>query len=221
MASLIALFVLVSFVYMVVTAGGVAYELTGMDRATARFQALSAFTGTGFTTTESRKAIDTPLRRRITTWLIVLGWVSAVSVVAALIETFDVDTVTHAIRNFGLGFAFFAGGWYAFLGRGYDVLLMDFMRRYLMPRLTQVEVPQEALFKYRRGFGIARIEVPDGSHCVGKTLRELHLPKQQLQVLLVEHEDQSIAVPGAEEVIHAGAHLVLFGRLAKIEKIFR
>lgn len=221
MASLIALIVIFCFIYVFVTAGAVAYELTGMDRTSARFQALSAFTGTGFTTTESRKALATPLRRRITTWLIVTGWVSGVSVVAALIEAVDVATVTHAARNFGIGVGFLVVAWYVFRWRGYDLMLMDVLRRYLVPRLTQVEVPQEALFQYQRGFGIARIEVPPDSTCIGRTLRELHLPEHQLQILLIEHEDQTVAVPGADERLHEGAHLVVFGRLSRIERVFR
>lgn len=70
---LVLLVVTVFTAYIVVIAGSAAYELTGLDRETAHFQSLSAFTGTGFTTGASERVVNTPTRRRITLGLMVLG----------------------------------------------------------------------------------------------------------------------------------------------------
>ena len=53
--------------------GSIALEATGMERRKARFQALSAMTGTGFTTGEAESVVNHPKRRRIVTWLILMG----------------------------------------------------------------------------------------------------------------------------------------------------
>jgi len=51
----------------------VAFVLTGMSQEAARFQARSALTGTGFTTTESESVVGHPVRRRIVMALMLLG----------------------------------------------------------------------------------------------------------------------------------------------------
>ena len=53
--------------------GSIALEKTGMARSKARFQALSALTGTGFTTREAESIVSHPRRRGIATWLIFIG----------------------------------------------------------------------------------------------------------------------------------------------------
>ena len=50
--------------------------MTGMDRKRAVFQALSAFSGTGFTTKEAEFVVNHPVRRRVIIWLMILGkWI--------------------------------------------------------------------------------------------------------------------------------------------------
>ena len=42
-----------------------ALSLTGLSWEAAKFQARSAFTGTGFTTSEAERVVDHPVRRRV------------------------------------------------------------------------------------------------------------------------------------------------------------
>src|SRR3954452_5468775 len=48
-------------------------EATGMSKPAARFQARSAFTGSGFTTRESESVVDHPVRCKVVMWLMLLG----------------------------------------------------------------------------------------------------------------------------------------------------
>ena len=59
------LVILVSF--LIIRAAAIALMMTGMDEKRAKFQALSAFSGTGFTTKEAESVINNPKRRRIVT----------------------------------------------------------------------------------------------------------------------------------------------------------
>jgi Trk-type K+ transport system membrane component len=88
MTSVIILAVIVVVALLVVRAGTVALELTGMERDKAWFQALSAFTTTGFTSRESEEIMRYPARRKIITVLIVVGYAGSVSVIATLVSTF-------------------------------------------------------------------------------------------------------------------------------------
>jgi Trk-type K+ transport system membrane component len=59
--------------FLIVRAAALALMMTGMDRNRAVFQALSSFSGTGFTTKEAERVINHPKRRKIITWLMILG----------------------------------------------------------------------------------------------------------------------------------------------------
>jgi len=50
--------------FIVVRIGAIAFELTGLEWSLAKFQALSCFTGTGFTTKEAELITGHPQRRR-------------------------------------------------------------------------------------------------------------------------------------------------------------
>src|SRR4030042_6411101 len=58
--------------------GSIALEATGMERRKARFQAMSALTGTGFTTREAEDIVGHPKRRLVAGWLMFLGSVGII-----------------------------------------------------------------------------------------------------------------------------------------------
>lgn len=53
--------------------GSISLEATGLERAVARFQALSALSGAGFTSTQSELIVEHQTRRKIISYLIFLG----------------------------------------------------------------------------------------------------------------------------------------------------
>jgi len=70
----VALLVLVIVASVVVVRfGAVLLELTGMPWEQAKFQSLSAFSNSGFTTREAEDVMRHPVRRRIVTYLIIIG----------------------------------------------------------------------------------------------------------------------------------------------------
>ena len=67
MTAVISFLVVLFISLLVVRIAGVALTVTGMPREAARFEARSAWSGTGFTTTQSEQIVRHPLRRRIVT----------------------------------------------------------------------------------------------------------------------------------------------------------
>ena len=63
MIAALTLLVVLTLSIVVVRAGAVALRLTGIPEEVARFQARSAFTGAGFTTSESEAIVNHPVRR--------------------------------------------------------------------------------------------------------------------------------------------------------------
>lgn len=74
-----------------------ALQRTGLPRDVASFQAQSAFSGVGFTTSESEYVVNHPVRRRIIRLLILMGSAGVSGVIATLILTFVGQTREGAI----------------------------------------------------------------------------------------------------------------------------
>ena len=77
--------IFVSFV--VVRIGAIAFELTGLEWSLAKFQSLSCFTGTGFTTKEAELITGNPQRRKIASVLMVLGNAGLVILIASFVSS--------------------------------------------------------------------------------------------------------------------------------------
>jgi Trk-type K+ transport system membrane component len=85
MISVISLLVVLTLSILVTRIATVALTHTGLSQESAKFQARSAFTGVGFTTNESEKVVNHPLRRRILLLLMLLGNAGVVTAVSSLI----------------------------------------------------------------------------------------------------------------------------------------
>ncbi len=103
MAAVISLNVVVTLGLLVTRIATVALTMTGMSVDHARFQARSAFTGTGFTTSEAEAVVGHPARRRIVMALMLVSGAGAVSVLGALILSFaGVDSTAGGLRRAGV-----------------------------------------------------------------------------------------------------------------------
>lgn len=76
----------------------VALSMTGLSQQVAKFQARSAFTGTGFTTSEAEKVVNHPVRRQIIMLLMIIRSAGLVTIIISLILSLagsakDVDII--------------------------------------------------------------------------------------------------------------------------------
>jgi len=222
MTAIFPLMVVMAISWVIVQVGAVMYELTGVERQAARFQSLSAFTGTGFTTREAEEVLALPIRRRITKRLMVLGYAGMASVLATVLNSIEVESVKDSAINIAVIALVFTSVWYVLHHHGRLVWFTDFLRRMLMKRMTSDVVPHEELFDYSRGYGITRIEIPRGSRVVGKRLRDLDLRAHRLQILAIEESKhgEPIPVPHPDTVLYHRQHLLLYGYLAEVQEVF-
>ena len=100
MIALISLLIVILFSIIVIRIGAVALEMTGLSKETAAFQAQSAFSGTGFTTSESEYVVSHPVRRRIIRILIFVGNAGVASAIATLVLTFVGQSKEEATIRF-------------------------------------------------------------------------------------------------------------------------
>lgn len=133
MGAALSIFVLLSLSAFVVRVASVALRLTGLDESSARFQSLSAYTGTGFTTLEAEALVNYPVRRKIITLLMIIGNVGLVSVFATLVASLvHTDGNTQAVLE---QLAWLAAGlalvWFLILNKWADRLLCSAIGRVL------------------------------------------------------------------------------------------
>ncbi len=81
----LTLLVLLAVSLTVVRSAGVGLRLTGLPQQTAKFQAISALTGTGYTTSESEASMHHPVRRRILIMLMLTGHLGVVTLASTVI----------------------------------------------------------------------------------------------------------------------------------------
>ncbi|TDL74871.1 hypothetical protein E2L08_15780 [Palleronia sediminis] len=84
MIAIFSLLLVIVLSLLIVRIGTIALTMTGLTEEVARFQALSAFSGAGFTTDEAEQVVAGPARRRIIGMLIRAGSVGIVTAISTL-----------------------------------------------------------------------------------------------------------------------------------------
>jgi Trk-type K+ transport system membrane component len=89
---LLLLAAIVLIILAIIKLGSIAFQLTGMEPKIAMFQALSAFTNTGFTTRAAEDVVQHRKRRVIASVLMIVGYIGIVGVIVTLIRSFAVES---------------------------------------------------------------------------------------------------------------------------------
>lgn len=98
MGAALTIAILFALSFAIVRIAAVAMRLTGLPENVARFQCISALTGTGFSTTESELIVNYPVRRRILVALMIAGNLGLVSIAGPFIVSFvDAERVPGAM----------------------------------------------------------------------------------------------------------------------------
>ena len=213
-----ALVVIIMSVVAVIV-GGVALRMTGLDGRRATFQAVSAFTGTGFTTKEAESVVEDDRRRRIVMVLMVLGNAGLVSVLATLVGGF----VKLKAENVPIHLAIFLGGIAIVLivvsRRGLMRRFNDWIERRLARTSMFEQRPMEEVLRLGQGYGVADVRVLAESPLAGKVLAEAGLTKQNILVLAIARARQILPSPKAEDKILPGDRLICYGLLKSIRAV--
>jgi hypothetical protein len=216
--ALLFLFIIISF--FIVRVGAVALELTGLDRNKARFQSLSAFTGTGFTTRESEMITAHPQRRKIITMVMILGNAGIISVIAtfilSLVSTRGVIMPSVTL----LGIILFVLIFYIIVTRrGVQRILTQKIRENLISHMDLERVAVEEILHQAEGHGIAIVEMTPRNPLVGNSLATSGLREQGIMVLSIERAGAVVPAPQAQELIRSGDRLVCYGLLNNIRAL--
>ncbi len=215
MTSVLTLIVLVSISFLVTRFATMALIHTGLSKQSAQFQARSAFTGTGFTSRESERVVNHPVRRRIIMVLMLLGNVGIVSFLGTLVLTFvdNQDGATEWAKKIGTLVIGLSLLWALSKSKWVDKALSKWMH-YLLDKYTDIKVRDYAGILHLSGeYEITEMLVDSNHWMVGKSLRALNLRQEGLNLIGVEREEGNyIGLPNGDTLIKEGDTLILYGR---------
>ena len=222
-APIITVFIVILLSMVVTRVATIALTLTGMSRQAARFQARSALTGAGFTTTESESEVNHPVRRRIVMTLMLMGSAGIVTVLASVMLTFA-STASRDTGSSTLALLALVAGTLTLLGlmklRPVDRALSRVIRLALR-RFTDLDIRDyAALLEIHGGYAVSELLVDERDWIAGHTLAQLRLNAEGVMVLGVQQVDGTyVGAPDGDTRIDAGDVLVLYGQGEQIAEL--
>lgn len=224
MGAALSMFVLLSLSVLVIRVASVALRFTGLTNTSARFQALSAFTGTGFTTSEAETIVNFPVRRRIVSVLMIIGNMGLVTVFATLVVSLvqtegDVGAVVAQLIWLTAGLAML---WFLMLNKTADRILCKFIGRILQATTFLGNRTFHRLLQIGDGYSVC--EHPLASHWVDEKgdIVDAELAALELSVLAIRSPNGEVSVRDRQRgPVDASDTVVLFGRDAGHEELGR
>lgn len=220
MVAIGSLLVLVGLSLVVTRIATLILVATGMSRTTARFQARSALTGAGFTTTESEQVVGHPIRRRVIMALMLVGNVGIVASAGTLILGFNHGSAGQSGITAGelvVGLFLLV---YVSRSRRIDRRLTRLIFRGLRRYTALLRRDVDSLVELADHYAVCEVFVRPGDWVAGRMLGELDLGAEGLQVLGLKEPSQPYrSAPGPESVVAAGSTLVLYGNLDHIGEL--
>jgi hypothetical protein len=209
--------ILVSFI--VVRIGGFALQLTGIDPEVARFQALSAFSGTGFTTREAERVVGHRTRRRIVTILIILGNAGLVTIIATLVASF---TQVSGYTWFFIRLAIIVGGIFGLyqliIRSNVGQRILDRLQRPLMNRILREAPAVEEIFHVEKDWAISLVMIKGSSKSIGLSVADI-TAEGDIEILGIDRADTYLTRPSLDDKIMKGDRLLIYGNRKSVRRM--
>jgi hypothetical protein len=221
MIAIISLFTILVLSILITRVASVALIHTGLSRETARFQARSAFTGVGFTTKESEKVVNHPVRRKILHLLMLIGNAGIITAMSSLILSFIniensssfVPRIILLVTGLVVLFGIASSKW---VDRHLSNLISRALKRYTLLEIHDYY----SLLRLSRDYRVTELGIDANDWVTNKPLKEIRLREEGVMVLGITREDGSyIGAPNGETKILPGDSLILYGRVAVIEDL--
>ena len=212
MIAALTLFAVLTLSVLVIRTGAVALRLTGLPEEPARFQARSAFTGTGFMTSESEAIVNHPVRRRIVSFLMTIGSFGFVSVLATVVVSLVGSSGSEGalMRQLLWLAAVLLALWFVVLNPIADRVICDVIDR-LLARTEGFGGRKPArLLQLPAGHGVTQILVHPESGLAGRQVREL--VANGVVILGLQREDGTyVNLPRDGEEVRPADEIFFYG----------
>ncbi len=220
-AAIVALLIAILVGLLITRFATAALVATGLSRQYARFQARSAFTGVGFTTSEAEKVVNHPIRRRVILTLMLLGNAGIATLIATLLLGFSQSGAGEAVQRglvLAVGLAII---WLLAASSWVDQRVRRLLAK-LLGKFGDLEVRDYAgLLKVGADYDIGELAVRQKDWIAGRSLAEVGLRDEGVIVLGVERDGMYLGTPDGDSVICSGDTLVVYGRREVLEELDR
>ena len=191
MIAAVTLFLVVALSALITKVATIALTYTGLSTQSARFQARSAYTGAGFTTSESEKIMNHPVRRKIIFNLMLVGNAGIVTVMSSLILTFVLpDTLSSKLYGLGIVVVGMVLIWLAIKSKWVDRGLSKMIDR-MLKKYTDLEIQDyAAVLHLKDDYKISEKRIDEDDWLANKTLKELELRKEGITILGIDRDNE-------------------------------
>ena len=223
--------------FIVVRVGAIAFQLTGLEWSLAKFQSLSCFTGTGFTTKEAELITSSYQRRRIATTLMILGHAGLVALIATFANSINPGSMAAGIQipvlskllpptilaaaNLVIIVAVVYFTFKFFTRTRFARRITEFLRERVARKEIISAVSFEELAVVTGGYGVSRIQVGSQSTLPNRSIQDSGLRSKDITVLAVVRSGETIPNPTAGTRIQLDDQLICFGKLESIREVSR
>ncbi len=222
MSSVLPLLFIILISFLVVRVGTNALVLTGMSYQSARFQAISAFFGVGFTTSEAEMVMENEVRRRVVRYLIVLGNIGLTSALATLIVTFTQHESGDGLSDY----VFLGAAVLTVLALGLFFNISFFTKpldKFLKQMLESAGVVRaldyDLLLKLEDGYCVSEVKIEEGHPWAGKELQESRPSDANVVILNIHHKDgRFTGAPNKDDRVEVGDELMVYGASEAVDK---
>jgi len=192
-----------------------ALKLTGLDIHTARFQALSALTGTGFTTKETELIMNHKQRRRLVMSLMVLGPIGFITILGSILFSIGEKVIVNQLIVIILVFLIIL------LITRSDKIMTTFhhsVEKQLKKRRYPRRIVLEQVLQLSKDYGVCEILIGKHSKSADKPLSATDFKEKGFMVLAIEREEGLLTVPKGSDVLREGDVLIVFGNLHSLKQ---
>jgi len=221
MTAIFSLLIVLTFSFLITRIGTVALSLTGLSYQLAHLQAVSAFTGVGFTTSESEQIVNHPSRRKILITLMILGNAGIITAISTLILSFI--GVTRQSQWLSRG---------AILIAGLFVLWIVVTNKWLEDRVTRVlkiilqrftdleTLDFMELMDLSGDYTVQVLQIDSDDWMEGRRLEELNQFQEGITILGIHRKNGDyLGIPRGETSVEEGDRVVLYGTDRQIREL--
>lgn len=222
MAAIVTLLLTLAVSLLVTRIAEMALMLTGLSRESARFQARSAFSGVGYTTTEAESIVNHPVRRRIAMMLMLIGNIGLATVGASMMVSL-LDAKANDSWLFNIGMLSLGIVSLMLVARSHWIeRRLNRIIAWSLRRFTDLDVRDYvAILNLQEGYAVTEMRVDPGDWLADKTLIDLNLPREGVLILGVHCSRANcyIGAPTATTEIHVGDTLVMYGPIDRLKEL--
>ncbi|MDC8001290.1 TrkA C-terminal domain-containing protein [Aequorivita todarodis] len=222
MIAAVTLFLVVALSALITKIATIALIHTGLSTQSARFQARSAYTGAGFTTSESEKIMNHPVRRKIVFNLMLIGNAGIVTVMSSLILTFVLpDTLTSKLYGLVIVVLGLSLVWWAVKSKWVDRGLSKIINR-MLKKYTDLDIQDyAAVLHLKDDYKVSEKKVDKDNWMANKTLLEMDLRHEGITILGIDRANGDyVGSPTGSFCILPGDVITVYGKADVIKNLY-